>query len=102
MGHYISYIKNHEGKWFEFNDSIVNSFNPANIDSECFGGSFSYEDEYDWERRENSKSAYLLIYRRVGDNKIDMEVDTREQVAEWLQKLQLEELAQAPVAAKNE
>ena len=103
MGHYISYIKNFEGKWLEFNDSLVSTFNPTNIDSECFGGSFSYEDEYDWERRENSKSAYLLIYRRVGDNKIEMEVETREQVKGLLEKLQLEELEPPPaVAAKNE
>lgn len=33
MGHYISYIKNEEGKWFEFNDSLVNTFNPTNIET---------------------------------------------------------------------
>jgi|JI6StandDraft_1071083.scaffolds.fasta_scaffold690529_1 ubiquitin C-terminal hydrolase len=51
MGHYISYIKNEDGKWFEFNDSLINIFNAANIESECFGGSFTYDDEYDWEKR---------------------------------------------------
>lgn len=30
------------------NDSIVNSFNPANIETECFGGTFTFDDEYDW------------------------------------------------------
>jgi ubiquitin carboxyl-terminal hydrolase 34 len=43
-GHYISYIKNPEGKWLEFNDSFVNTFNPTNIEAECFGGSFTYDD----------------------------------------------------------
>ena len=70
MGHYISYIKNDDGKWFEFNDSIINTFNPANIEAECFGGSFTYDDEYDWDKKENSKSAYLLIYRKSGKNHI--------------------------------
>ena len=76
MGHYLSYIKNDEGKWFEFNDSLINTFNAMNIEAECFGGSFTYDDEYDWEKRENSKSAYLLIYKNTSPNLIEMEVKT--------------------------
>jgi ubiquitin carboxyl-terminal hydrolase 9/24 len=33
MGHYMSYSKGKEGKWLEFNDSIVNNFNPINIEA---------------------------------------------------------------------
>lgn len=78
MGHYISYIKNEEGKWLQFNDSLVNTFSAANIEAECFGGSFTYDDEYDWEKRENSKSAYVLIYKNTSDNKIELEINSIE------------------------
>lgn len=68
-GHYISYIKSSENKWLEFNDSLVTYFNPANIESECFGGVFAttstYDDEYDWDtKRETCKCAYMVIYER--------------------------------------
>lgn len=43
MGHYISYIKTESGKWLEFNDSVVNVFNPTLIDAECFGGTLTYD-----------------------------------------------------------
>ena len=44
MGHYISYIKNEEGKWHEYNDSMISTFNPTNIETECFGGTYTYDD----------------------------------------------------------
>ena len=51
-GHYISYIKTENNKWYEFNDSIINTFHLSNIESECFGGYFSsYDDDYDWDRK---------------------------------------------------
>ena len=50
-----------------------------NIESECFGGNYStasaYDDEYDYDRRETSKSAYLLIYEKKGGNTIEMVMD---------------------------
>lgn len=99
MGHYISYIKNDNGKWFEFNDSLINSFNPANIEAECFGGSISYEDEYDWEKRENSKSAYLLIYQKVKKSQIEMEVKSQTEKAQLLTELRLSEVESVEAAA---
>ena len=78
-GHYISYIKVDENKWLEFNDSIVSNFKPANIETECFGGNLSaYDDEFDWDKRENSKSAYILVYDRKGGNTIEMVLDSLE------------------------
>lgn len=57
----------------------MSSFNAANIESECFGGTFSstsaYDDEYDWDRKESSKSAYLLIYEKKGSNTIELVID---------------------------
>ena len=75
-GHYISYIKTENNKWYEFNDSLINVFNPSNIESECFGGYHStYDDDYDWDRRENSKSAYILLYERQGENNIEIVIN---------------------------
>lgn len=48
-GHYISYIKTNDNKWIEFNDSQVTAFNPANMESECFGGNYassSFDDDF--------------------------------------------------------
>ena len=90
-GHYMSYIKNSDGKWFEMNDSIINTFNPSNIESECFGGSFTYDDEYDWEKRENSKSAYVLIYQNTSENLIELEVSSVEEKNRLLSTLNLKE-----------
>lgn len=43
-GHYYAFIKDREeskdenGKWYEFNDTLVDHFDPKNIPDECFGG----------------------------------------------------------------
>ena len=91
QGHYISYIKNNDGKWFQYNDSMINTFNPNNIESQCFGGSFTYDDEYDWEKRENSKSAYILMYRNTSEKIIELKVSSIAQKNEILQTLHLQE-----------
>jgi len=45
----------------------VSSFNPNNIEAECFGGfsmSTGLDDDFYDDKRENSKSAYILIYEK--------------------------------------
>ncbi|EAS02785.2 ubiquitin carboxy-terminal hydrolase (macronuclear) [Tetrahymena thermophila SB210] len=64
LGHYYSYINYKEDKWLEFNDSRIREFNPQNIEQECFGGSSSNYSENYWEKGENSKNAYILVYER--------------------------------------
>ncbi|KAL4448730.1 hypothetical protein ABPG74_012819 [Tetrahymena malaccensis] len=64
LGHYYSYINYKEDKWLEFNDSKIREFNPQNIEQECFGGSSSNSSENYWEKGENSKNAYILVYER--------------------------------------
>ena len=81
-GHYYSYIdirndletrhrgQTFESKWLEFNDTIVRDFDLKNLESECFGGSVDYQDDWGWgtsksySSMETSKSAYILIYER--------------------------------------
>lgn len=51
FGHYYSFIKISEDKWHEFNDSLIKEFDPKNIESECYGGQNSGEnDTWGWGR----------------------------------------------------
>ncbi|KAG5186084.1 hypothetical protein JKP88DRAFT_198229, partial [Tribonema minus] len=40
-GHYYSFIRERCGarRWFEFNDNLVTEMDPADLETECFGGS---------------------------------------------------------------
>ncbi|KAH3762073.1 ubiquitin hydrolase [Pelomyxa schiedti] len=87
-GHYYSYIKERQlqsnqapssetppdpnsGVWFHFNDGLVESFDPREIPSQCYGGTDNIE-EYDAQLQNyisrtlpKSYSAYMLFYNKV-------------------------------------
>lgn len=82
-GHYYAFIKDREEakdgeKWYEFNDTVVEHFDPAQIPEECFGGENEhweaqmqqYQHDPDMQRvvmnqgRNKTKNAYILIYER--------------------------------------
>lgn len=93
-GHYYSYISTNRGdpsksdpskadKWLEFNDSNIRDFDTKNIESECFGGaSNEKEDDSSWgwvkAGRENSKSAYILVYERVVKDPLKLVARTKD------------------------
>lgn len=60
-GHYYSYISERKpnGRWFEFNDTIVKSFDVKRLSEEAFGGEVGT-----FEIKEKIKNAYMLIYER--------------------------------------
>jgi ubiquitin C-terminal hydrolase len=73
-GHYYSYIRERGGErsgWFEFNDTVVTDFNPADLEVECFGGQETrggtggggYHGGRNW-ARERIRNAFLLVYDR--------------------------------------
>jgi ubiquitin carboxyl-terminal hydrolase 34 len=83
-GHYYTFIKDREGNkddsasWYEFNDTLVNHFDPKDIPAETFGGE-NENWEVDFARHQHdpamqqlmqtqgrvkTKSAYILIYER--------------------------------------
>lgn len=72
-GHYYSFIKDRshpDGGWLRFDDSIVTKFDPAELNTECFGGLVEVKEvnKYGYESRvqkERVKNAYMLIYDRV-------------------------------------
>lgn len=75
-GHYYTFIQDREtGQWYEFNDTLVREFDPAELPAEAFGG----EERWTYlnastaaqptpvptsTMREKFKNAYLLFYER--------------------------------------
>ncbi|XP_071800380.1 ubiquitin carboxyl-terminal hydrolase 24-like isoform X2 [Asterias amurensis] len=81
-GHYYSFIKdrwgttmtnNTKGKWFKFNDVVVEDFDmsEAAVEAECFGGNYKpkiYEpsgSSYSSETRLRYWNGYMLFYERL-------------------------------------
>lgn len=75
-GHYYSFIRDvndnssHDGKevekWYRFNDEDVSSFNPENIPTSCFGGTYSTTSAmHDVIEEDRSANALMLFYRKV-------------------------------------
>jgi ubiquitin carboxyl-terminal hydrolase 34 len=69
-GHYYSYIRERPTSsesevWVEFNDDIVSSWDPAQMESSCFGGP-DYRPPFDNNGMVYDKtySAYMLFYQR--------------------------------------
>ncbi|KAL5016318.1 hypothetical protein ScPMuIL_005907 [Solemya velum] len=79
-GHYYSFIKDRrgtvwtnqqKGKWFKFNDTIVEEFemNDGNLEAECFGGFYKakvYDQSNSYpEERQRYWNGYMLFYEKV-------------------------------------
>ena len=65
-GHFVSIIKDENGKWYEFDDKIIREFDINNLGEECFGGEGKY------------KTAYLLFYEKVNKQPIIKVLDENE------------------------
>ena len=69
-GHYYSFIHSQEtDKWYRYDDTRVTEFNILDLKTECFG---SEDKENTNEFFQRSRSAYLLLYRKMNstsDNK---------------------------------
>ena len=69
-GHYYSYIKEREetslnaGKWFEFNDTRVQPFDPAELKNVAFGTQRRSGQGYSY--GSGDANAYLLVYQKSG------------------------------------
>ena len=70
-GHYYSYIKDrNKGKWYEFNDTRVTSFDTKDLEEETFGGEgkgdnfFSGTDGFGGGSYSRCRNAYFIIYER--------------------------------------
>ncbi|GFO40772.1 ubiquitin carboxyl-terminal hydrolase 24, partial [Plakobranchus ocellatus] len=81
-GHYYSFIRDrrgtastnpNKGKWFKFNDTVVEEFdmNDQTVEQECFGGSYRakvYDSSNSYpEDRLRYWNGYLLFYERIED-----------------------------------
>jgi hypothetical protein len=69
-GHYYSYIKERgNDKWYEFNDTNVREYDPADLPEDTFGGKLKHEIKTVQNGKtkiesERLHSAYVLIYER--------------------------------------
>ena len=76
-GHYYSYIKDRSKKesdngelWYRFDDEDVTSFDPKNIETECFGGKIKKETKWPngqvtTTESEQFANALMLFYEKV-------------------------------------
>jgi ubiquitin carboxyl-terminal hydrolase 34 len=83
-GHYYSFIKERgaNGRWYQFNDVLVEPFDPADIPAQCFGG---YESVQSWDSAQGKRvtrnqqrpnNAYMLFYSKVEPNPLGNEQRT--------------------------
>ncbi|KAI3337478.1 hypothetical protein HD806DRAFT_41673 [Xylariaceae sp. AK1471] len=77
-GHYYSFIRERPNNcstpsWVEFNDDIVTSWDPSQMENACFGG--SDHRQYDGGNMyEKVYSAYMLFYQRSSSLRQDQEM----------------------------
>lgn len=80
-GHYYSYIRERPSTdgaetWVEFNDDVVTSWDPAQLESACFGGT-DYRPPYDNSNGtvyDKTYSAYMLFYERSSSLRANQEL----------------------------
>nr|XP_046156584.1 ubiquitin carboxyl-terminal hydrolase 24-like isoform X2 [Oncorhynchus gorbuscha] len=75
-GHYYSFIKDRRsarGRWYKFNDNVVEEFdmNDETLEYECFGGEYRpkvYDQSNPYpDVRRRYWNAYMLFYQRISD-----------------------------------
>lgn len=77
-GHYYSYVRERPSSkdseaWVEFNDDVVSSWDPANLESACFGG-IDFRPPFDGNTvYDKSYSAYMLFYQRASSLRRDQD-----------------------------
>ncbi|CAG8488554.1 749_t:CDS:10, partial [Cetraspora pellucida] len=92
-GHYYSFIKERkpscnendsERRWYQFNDSTVEIFDPKDIPKQCYGGP-EYIMQLDTAQQKSlpkmflkQYNAYMLFYERVSDSESDTFVSSTE------------------------
>lgn len=80
-GHYYSYIRerpsSHDSdNWVEFNDDVVTPWDPAQLESSCFGGVDFRHPPYDSNGAvfDKTYSAYMLFYQRSSSLESDQQL----------------------------
>lgn len=99
-GHYYSFIKLHEGRWLELNDSVVKEFDIRLLEQECFGGNNgnaadTVDDYWGWEGKESAKSAYILVYERKMKEPFTLKINNNEDLKS------IEDLKRKPVEGSD-
>jgi ubiquitin carboxyl-terminal hydrolase 9/24 len=86
-GHYYSFIKDRSSeskdKWYRFDDEDVTPFDPASIETECFGGKVRKETKWpngnvSAVEQEQFANALMLFYEKVKPTDVPPAEDTEE------------------------
>ncbi|CAD8206268.1 unnamed protein product [Paramecium pentaurelia] len=93
VGHYFSYIDiKNQDQWLEFNDHKIKEFKLKQMEHECYGGSsnFDYNDNDVWGTgfRENSQSAYMLIYEKVQKDQISLVFNNEQELQDHIDQFE--------------
>lgn len=78
-GHYYSYVRQRPRSedsevWVEFNDDVVSSWDPTQLENACFGG-LDYRPPFDGSViYDKSYSAYMLFYQRASSLRTDQDL----------------------------
>ena len=63
-GHYYSFIRNENEKWYEFNDTQIKPFDSSLLNEETFGGEEVLYINGKQKVQKKNRSAYLLFYEK--------------------------------------
>jgi len=91
-GHYYSFIKDtRTNEWYEFNDTVVTSFDPNDMDEKAFGGEYSEGSKFSRWRHSGLKpyNGYMLLYERnyfIQTDKFMDKIDQADTTKEDLEK----------------
>ena len=70
-GHYYSFIKNKNEKWYEFNDTLIKPFDIKLLGEEAFGGEEVIYFNGKQTLQKKNRSAYLLFYEKKDQSDCD-------------------------------
>jgi len=110
-GHYYSFIRERDGSgWFRFDDDDVTSWDPGNLERDCFGGFLpKSQHERSGRRHEMISNALMVFYDKVRPSaELVLDEDEQQELAKEAARAQerldedMRERTDAPLAAETE
>jgi hypothetical protein len=86
-GHYYSFIKNENEKWYEFNDTQIRPFDSSLLNEETFGGEEVLYINGKQKVQKKNRNAYLLFYEKKDQSDCE-HFDNIEAINSFLKKQQ--------------
>lgn len=72
-----SLSNNFDGRWLEFNDSLVKEWDINKLSDECFGGNMKTSgNNNNNQNNQITRNAYMLVYERKAPKPVDVEIES--------------------------